>query len=417
MAHETGLGPLRDGARVAIIGGGPAGVAVALTLMRNAAQRQIGFDITIFEPKQFGMHYNQCIGVLSPPILEILREELGIELPEDMVQRTINGYVLHGGGETILLEEAGGHAQAVRRVDFDTYMLRRAENLGANVVRSRVTAIERTPAGVVLFSDSSQTVADVVFACFGLDATLSASLSRSGAYRPPRVIETLVTRYAAEPEVLERFANNVQAWMPALEGVEFAALTPKSEHVSLVLAGNRLRIASLEKFLEFPAVRQFLPDNFELGLVYKGQFPCSPARGFYDDRFISVGDAAGLIRPFKGKGINSAFITGIAAARTAVEHGISRQALGAYRRACAEILRDNLPGQIVRRAANFMSHHLGMGPVIRYARRNEKFRWALAMSVTGGAPYRAIMRRCLSPSVAFGLIGAYAAWPFRRRTT
>ena len=44
------------------------------------------------------------------------------------------------------------------------------------------------------------------------------------------------------------------------------------------------------------------------------QFPTSPAKNLFGDRYVTVGDAAGIIRAFKGKGVNTACMTGIKAA-------------------------------------------------------------------------------------------------------
>ena len=64
--------------RVLIVGGGPAGSSCALSLMRMARQAGRKVEVVLFEHKHFGAHYNQCMGVLSPPIREILDRRLGL---------------------------------------------------------------------------------------------------------------------------------------------------------------------------------------------------------------------------------------------------------------------------------------------------------------------------------------------------
>ena len=70
---------LAQGSRVVIIGGGPGGSACALALQRKAAELGIKLQITLVEGKQFldEKHYNQCVGVLSPPLPSLLEEDLG----------------------------------------------------------------------------------------------------------------------------------------------------------------------------------------------------------------------------------------------------------------------------------------------------------------------------------------------------
>ena len=91
----------------------------------------------------------------------------------------------------------------------------------------------------------------------------------------------------------------------------------------------------MNRFLELPAVRSILPVSRALPLpnsplradvfgYFMGRFPISVADGLCGDRYVVVGDAAGLMRPFKGKGVNSAWISGVAAARAMVKEGIPK---------------------------------------------------------------------------------------------
>ena len=415
MACWKSLGPLQDGATTVVIGGGPAGCSVALTLLRMAREGAKTFKVKIFEPKQFGRHYNQCLGVLSPPMLDILRDNFQIELPASMILRKIDGYTLRYGREVIDLEEGEENTIAVRRVELDRFLLDKAREAGAEIIRSRVTAVEFGDACATVFSEGEYTRAQVVFGCFGLDAGMAVALRRQSFYRPPRRIETLVTRFECSNELIESFGEMIQVYLPRQKGIEFAAITPKAKHASVVLAGKHVALKDLDAFLSLPEVKPFLPGDTDSAQVYKGAFPGSPARNYFQDRFVAVGDAAGMIRPFKGKGINSALITGISAARIAVEKGVSSRAFRQYAKECAFITHDYPYGRLVRFVAKLLSKSLSLVPVIRFARKNEGFRWALTKSVSGGATYRRIVLRCMRPGIALGLLGALLAAPFTRK--
>ena len=414
MACWKTLGPLQDGASAVVIGGGPAGCSVALTLLRMARESGKSYKVKIFEPKQFGRHYNQCLGVLSPPLLDILRDNFAIELPAGMILRRIEGYTLRYGREIIDLEEGEENTLAVRRVELDRFLLDKAREAGAEIIPSRVTAAEFGNDCATVFSEGEYTRAQVVFGCFGLDPGMAVALRRQSFYRPPRRIETLVTRYKCSDELIESFGEMIQVYLPREKGIEFAAITPKAKHASVVLAGKRVALRDLDAFLSLPEVKPFLPEDIGATPVYKGAFPGSPARHYFQDRFVAVGDAAGMIRPFKGKGINSALITGISAARTAVKLGVSRRAFRQYARECAFITRDYPYGRLVRFIAKLLSKKLSLAPAIRLARKNEGFRWALTKSVSGGATYREIVFRCISPGIVLGLLSSLLAAPFRR---
>jgi flavin-dependent dehydrogenase len=67
------------------------------------------------------------------------------------------------------------------------------------------------------------------------------------------------------------------------------------------------------------------------------------AAGIYADRLVVVGDAA-VTRLYKD-GIGAAFITAEAAARTAIQRGVSRRDFAAgYRPVCRRIAADNVYG-------------------------------------------------------------------------
>src|SRR5665647_1614976 len=85
---------LRNGSVVVIIVGGPAGCSCAIKLRQLAEERGRDLRIILFERKDFNLHYNQCVGVLSPPIEEVLKKELSISIPQELIKRKIMGYYI-----------------------------------------------------------------------------------------------------------------------------------------------------------------------------------------------------------------------------------------------------------------------------------------------------------------------------------
>jgi flavin-dependent dehydrogenase len=80
---DSKRGTLRDGGHVVVIGGGPGGAACATAICRLAQSLGREIRVTVYEGKTFAgeRHYNQCVGVLSPPLRQILEDELGIPFP------------------------------------------------------------------------------------------------------------------------------------------------------------------------------------------------------------------------------------------------------------------------------------------------------------------------------------------------
>jgi flavin-dependent dehydrogenase len=58
-----------------------------------------------------------------------------------------------------------------------------------------------------------------------------------------------------------------------------------------------------------------------------------------------AGDAAGLVRAFKGKGVTSVIQTGVRVAQVVMRQGISARALEVYREANHDIIGDSLSWQ------------------------------------------------------------------------
>ena len=394
-----GMGPLRDGQTVAVIGGGPGGIGCALALKREAARRGTDVHVIVFEGKRFGAHYNQCAGVLSPPIVSILKEHCGVTLPPELCQREITGYVLHSEQRSVLLSgsEHGGTSLSVRRVEFDDFLERCAREHGIEIVQARATDLEFRKNEVVVFTWGGTVRAAAVVGAFGLSRAMTATLARHTPYRPPRALETIVTKFHPDggrsKHIPDLLGNHIHVLLPPVPRVEFGALIPKGNHVTAILAGEALRTDDMDAFLDLPPVRRLVPGRPAPEDYFKGHFPTSLARGAFGDRYVTIGDAAGLVRPFKGKGINSAILTGAMAATTMMEVGVSAGAFRCFYRECEEITRDVWYGRLMRALAGLTSHKLSMDPVLRLAEKDADLRGLLFDCVSGREAYRRIVLR------------------------
>jgi len=60
----------KDGDTVCIVGGGPGGSACAIALKKEARKLGKTANVVVMEHKKFteSRHYNQCIGIRSPPL-------------------------------------------------------------------------------------------------------------------------------------------------------------------------------------------------------------------------------------------------------------------------------------------------------------------------------------------------------------
>ncbi len=147
---KQGLGRIETGSRVAIVGGGPAGSFFALYLLKYARERGIRPEITIYEPRDFykpgPIGCKGCAGILSMSLLRDL-DDLGLTLPEEIIQRRIEHYTVHSPYTSITLSKPERDMQIVSvyrgagprlshgmtPAGFDGWLLGQAERQGARV--------------------------------------------------------------------------------------------------------------------------------------------------------------------------------------------------------------------------------------------------------------------------------------------
>lgn len=386
---------LSDRATVVIIGGGPAGSSCAIKLKKLALKIGINPRIIIYEGKLFEKksYYNQCLGVLSPPLEKIMEEDLGIPFPGHIVQKRINGYYIYSNHNILKLSGEHEPSYACRRVEFDDYLFQKAKEAGIEVIQARVTDLDFIPDGVMVYSESNNIRADVVVGAFGLDDGMAKTFERITSYRQPKFLSSIVTKIHPGEAAMAQFGDYLHAFLPAsLPHVEFGAITPKGNHLSLNIAGKKVDATLMDRFLALPLVKRVLPVNIDSLLpelyYFKGKFPTLPAKGVYGDRYVMVGDAAGLNRPFKGKGINSAIITGIRAAEVIAKNGISKLSFQGYLKRCAELVEDIPYGKILRFLTTQSSKYGLLPGIFETAKREKQLRRAFFNIVSGQETYK-----------------------------
>ncbi len=406
----------KDHISVAVIGGGPSGSSAAIRFIRRAKEEGLRPRVMLVEGKDFEVHYNQCAGVLSPPIEDILLKELRIELPYSLFKRQIRGYRLHAGEKEVLLvgEHKFGPTYAVRRVNFDRFMLEKAASVGAQVVRSRVTGLEfikdEGNRRVVIYSEEGTFVADYVIGAFGLDdGMLDIFESSTGTYkRAGKFMTTYVTKFLTERKTIEKkLGDIIYAFLypSSSRKIEFGAITPKGDHVIVNVAGDGISIGDFLKFLSQENVRKYLPSlEPDPAKIYKGKFPSSPAKGVTGEGYIVVGDATGFLRPFKGKGITTAVQTGIYAADTIIENRMTGIKLKMYEEKCKELMKDYFYGSAVKVLTRVAKSTGTLGSIIEASKMNRELYDALFNSVSGHDSFRNILKRNFNASSILGVL-------------
>jgi len=420
---------LADGARAAVIGGGPAGSFFSYFFFEMARRAGIDVEVDIFEPRDFWAvgpaACNMCGGIISETLVQNLAAD-GINLPDTIVQRGIDSYVLHVDAGSVLIDtplhemrigavhRASGprDLEDIKYGSFDGYLQTLAIKKGADVRRELVTGIERDGEKFKVSSKEGEQRYDLVVVAAGVNsAVLKLFGEAPGGYQAPETAKTYIREYLLGEDVIARYlGSSMHVFLPNIAGLEFAAIIPKGDYASVCLLGDGIDKKVLEAFLTSEPVSRCMPPQWD---AKAKSCQCSPrinvkgAARPYADRAVFIGDA-GVTRLFKD-GIGAAYRTAKAAARTAVFHGVSANDFERYfMPVCEGIEKDNAIGRwmfgvsaqvqqraAARRAVLRMTTHEQRGRPA--SRRMSMILWDL---FTGSATYREILGRAMHPAFA-----------------
>lgn len=424
---------LTNGSRVAVLGGGPAGSLFSFFLLKTLALLDTEISLDIYEPRRFEDRgpagCNHCGGIVSESLVQILATE-GISLPSEVVQRGIDSYMLHMDIGSVRIETPLHEKRiaAVYRgngpraspptitVGFDRYLLELAVHAGAQVQRKLVTEIKWSGTRpCVVCADGVEATYDLLVVASGVNSQIMGMAENVGVnYKAPATVMTFIAEFdLGKPTIEQHLGSSMHVFLLDLPRLEFAALIPKGDFVTVCMLGQDIDEELVNTFLNSPEVRRCFPG----ALVPASVCHCFPrinvrrAHKPFADRIAFIGDS-GVTRLYKD-GIGAAYRTSKAAAMTAALHGISQDAFARhYWPACRAIDRDNMIGRFVfvvchliqklrfwRRAVLRMTSREQTKPGNK--RRMSSVLWDV---FTGSAPYREVLLRTFHPAFFCGLL-------------
>ena len=300
---------------VAVIGAGPAGSRTARNLAREGLRVRL-----VEEHRQVGVP-SHCSGLIS---LRTLREA---EIGEDAAIHHITGAFVHAPGAGAALGTGETKAVAIDRVRWDQTLAEQAREAGADLVRARLTNVEREPGGVRLTlatdgRDWTMTAAMVI----GADGAHSRVARTLGMARPTEYAYNLGIegrfRYPAEGEgwrddYVHVFVGRDLA--PGWFGWIIPTGDPDGEGTRVrVGIGSTGAVRPIDCYRRLADAFPQLFGGIEPCRMYGGTIPLTFAPRSYDDRVLLAGDAAGQVKPFSGGGIYTGLVAARHASKTAL---------------------------------------------------------------------------------------------------
>jgi NADH dehydrogenase FAD-containing subunit len=429
------IGRLDTGSRVAVVGGGPAGIFFALHLLKYARERDILPEVTIYERRGMDQPGSEgckgCAGILSASLLTNLGD-LDLSVPEEIIRNRIGRYTVHSPFTSISINKPREAAETLsvyrgsgprisdygRSIGFDSWLLRQAQERGAKVENQLVSCVH-VGHEVIVEVAGEKLVYDFIVLASGVNAK---PVPIEGVkYVPPKMrMMAQGELYVGADEVESRLGSSAHVFLIPHSGVIFGTLVPKGPFINVSVLSSGDVPLSVRDFLSHSIVRDMLPHKYEYACGCRPWATVGPARGYYADRFVAVGDAA-LSRLYKD-GIGSSLLAAREAARTAAYHGLSRRDFERhYRPFCNALHRDNRWGAILfsinDRAKNsrtfLISQHRLVGNEQDNMAGPQPFTKVIWGMFTGSYSYGNMARMALSPGSLAKLVWTFFKELFR----
>lgn len=422
---------LSDGSRIGVIGGGPAGSLVSYFLLEMAQLVDLQLELDIYEPRDYSLpgpvSCNMCGGIISESLVQMLALE-GINLPPDVVQRGIDSYVLHTDLKKVCirtpLEEMriaalhrGSGPKGCRPgqwESFDGFLLNLACEKGAIHKRSRVEEIRwENGKPIIRAKGYPEQSYDLVVGSVGVNSRGLKLFQNLGIpFQEPHTTKTCILEIQlGHKKIQEYLGNSMHVFLLDIPRLEFAAIIPKGEYVTICMLGRQVDQELVNRFMTSPEVRNCLPLEWEPELWACRCLPKINLKGgrhIYSDRIVLVGDC-GVSRLFKD-GIGAAYRSAKACAVTAIFRGVSKQDFQNYYWPLCKLMEtDNKIGKIMFKFGIFFRKLAFLRQaMIRMAFKEQKSKdkhspmsMLLWNMFTGSAPYRDIFLWSLKPAFIF----------------
>jgi flavin-dependent dehydrogenase len=432
---NSAMPKLSDGARVAVMGGGPAGSLFSYFLLEMAGRVDLQLSVDIYEPRDFSkpapQGCNMCAGVVSESLVQALATE-GINLPPTVVQRAIDSYVMHTDVGNARIETpyhekriAALHRSAGPRgtenatwIGLDAYLMSLAQEHGAQVIPARITEVSHLEDHLqVKIREAQPQNYDLLAVTVGVNSSsLKMFEKQEYNFQPPKTTKTAIREFYLGKQQIEKYlGSSLHVFLLNIQKLDFAMIVPKGDYATFCMLGTDIDEALIRTLMDSSEVKSCLPPDWKPDQLVCKCFPFINVHGAirpYADRMVFIGDS-GVSRLYKD-GIGAAYRAAKAAAVTAVFEGVSAEAFKYYYYpTCKAMFTDNQYGRIIfmvthliQRLRFFRQAVLFMASQEQQQNIPPRMSSVLWDTFTGSASYKDIFVRTLQPAFIGRLVFA-----------
>ncbi|MDO8445313.1 MAG: geranylgeranyl diphosphate reductase [Deltaproteobacteria bacterium] len=309
--------------KVAIIGGGPAGAAAAMTLAKAGVETYlIEKDLNGDKP---------CGGGIPSGSLK------EFDIPDYLFERKVTkvGIVAPSGYE-VIAEVKNGYVGMVDRMKFDPWLREKAVESGARLIEGVFTGFsqkELTPPPPLFskegkieinFKQGEKEDSIEVDAVIAADGVNSAVAKQIGAERP-QVYLTVQEKVELTGETQKLYEDRCEFWYGADISPNFYGwVFPKGSFATIGTGAPY----GYGKFMDdyMAAFKKRLGVRFDGAKILKRQafpLPMGPIKKKVYGNVLLVGDAAGTVMPVSGEGIYYGIMSGKMAAEAVIKGDVA----------------------------------------------------------------------------------------------
>ncbi|RLE67281.1 MAG: hypothetical protein DRJ47_00215 [Thermoprotei archaeon] len=296
--------------KVAVTGGGPAGLTVASRLSSK------GVEVTVFEEHaQVGWPVH-CAGLVSSKGLELI----GIK-DESFVLNNVRGAIFYSpsGRNVLIVSRPEVQAKVIDRLSFDYLLYRKALKNDVNFeFKAPIIRVKKTGGNAWILRTNRRTFKgfDLLIDAEGYSSKIIRSIGiRDSRQMIPAIQYEIQGISDMDSDFVEIFTG--KCWAPGF----FAWLIPlSSDEARIGLASTfKPRFMLNRLILKHPALRE-RTKHIRIKKVYGGLVVVSgPNPKPYGDGFMLVGDAAGHVKPTTGGGVVFGILGALLAAKVVIK--------------------------------------------------------------------------------------------------